>query len=439
MKYIHKRILKWLRRIRKYFIKFCTTVQHIWSNGKVAKYRYFVFFSATALLVFIAISTTWLNWSTVVVILMPSNNMLVLYEAIDYCKFTCLYGIFIFLCLFYINYFLYLDKRAELSSRLVSSLIYLLLFCIVIVGTVWCLSIYYGYVCMIQINIIYSLESLTGVWLIGIIFGAPICLASVYILANIYGKKYPVLIIIRAVATLLFFNLVIAHIFGTFLYFDSIFFQVTVFNSEVCVYAILTICYLCHLFTRGGITEYLAISEWYGLAAIAGFTLGLQLCFYTPIFNTCLFNNILVQTGFWIPSLILLFSTAAVIILCRRLYTYYLIGFKGSDARHAVKQIFEYIGCVYFFLWVFTQTILWLITNETNCFFFFLLSFIYFLSMLSGVIYLLDIFQFLYNVTGWSREKCNVRRWMILGELHAIRALILLVTLKTFLVCMLLI
>ena len=293
MKYINKRILKWLMRISKYLIRFCPTVQYIWSNSKLAEYRHFVFFLTTAILLFIATSTTWFNWPTIVAILIPSNNMFVLRGAVEYCKFTCLCGIFIFLCLLYITYFLYLDKRAELPSQLVGSLIYLLLFCIVIVGTVWCLFIYYGYVCIIQINIIYSLESLTDVWLIGIVFSALICLVSVCILANIYGKKYPALIIIRIVATLFFFNLVIAHIFGTFLYFDCIFFQAVVFNSEVYIYVVLTICYLCYLFTREDATAHLEISEWYILLVIAGFALGLRLCFYTTVFDTCLLNNVL--------------------------------------------------------------------------------------------------------------------------------------------------
>ena len=288
MKYIHPRILKWLKRVGKYLINICPTMQYAFSSNLVAEHRHFLFYLITITLLLLAVNSIWFNRSIFAAILLISNAVFILPSDMDYIKFTCVCGILIFLCLTYITYLFYLEEHKRLSSSLVGKLVYMLLSCIVIVGMIWGLFIYYSYVCIIQVNITQNLEYLTNTELILNVFMALLGLFGMRNVANVYGSKYPILTVFCIIFTLVFFNIAIAHIFGTFLYFDNNFFQDVSISSEVYIFLLFTICYLGYFFICDKGIAYFALPEWYLLAILSGFALGLRLCFYTTDLATCM-------------------------------------------------------------------------------------------------------------------------------------------------------
>ena len=335
MKRVCQWIWEWSKGAYKCLIKFFSAIWCAQSKNRFAGYQHLVHFTAIALLLFIILGVAWVRWSTFIATVAPSSDIFGLCGLVEYNIFTWLCGIFIFIGVLYIIYLSYLDEQAKSLHYPYGAMAFISRFCMGAIGAVWCLSIYYGYACLTPVNIIYSFKSLTGILLIIIVSLVLVCLLFICKTSNIYGKVYPVLVVVRVVVTLFFFNLAIAHIFEVLLQFNITLFSATILQGAVSISAILTICYLCYLFTRKAGVAYLEDFEWYALAAITGFALGLQLSFYIITPEIYLISNA-VDFFFTVFSRLLVVEALCamlvfnVFLLCGFEHSYLNRGFNGA-------------------------------------------------------------------------------------------------------------
>ena len=105
----------------------------------------------------------------------------------------------------------------------------------------------------------------------------------------------------------------------------------------------------------------------------------------------------LTQTGLWILSLILIFFIFSIIKVCRRVYTFYLIDFRGWDDWSIIERAFKYSRYIYIYLFLGALSLaqLWFMA-DSNCSFIRAVAFTYYYVMCCGAIYLAEAFIFFF-------------------------------------------
>ena len=281
MKYIHPAVLKLLKRVGRYLIKICPTSEYWYSHNFFAVHHGIIFAVGTISLFLFAAWSLFCNWHTLSAILALNNNFFAYRSLAAYAKLTLVFGILIFLCLLYITYAFYLMEASSCPAYLLTALIYILIGAATVLTLLWCVYMYYAYIYLIQIQIICYIDTLSTLQMCLAIMVPLLVLIALRYCATKYFAENTVVTGFCVLLTLLFFNLLIAYIFGPVLLCDDIAFGIASIGREVHICLLCTLEYIYHLLiVRQGPARF-GIYEFNVLVSLTGCALGTRIGFRT--------------------------------------------------------------------------------------------------------------------------------------------------------------